>query len=100
VVLIRAASFDELEREDARRADAVVFACRARADQRAAAIRAARINLPNANIIVIATAEFDEGPHGGGEPVQLIPDHDSDAVSNGSSAGRVEHGPWQPPDLA
>ena len=43
VVLIQAASFDELEPEDARRADAVVIACRARADQRATAIRARQL---------------------------------------------------------
>jgi DNA-binding NarL/FixJ family response regulator len=57
VVLTQAASVNELEPEDAQRADAVVIACRARADQRAAAIRAARIRLPDARIIIIATAD-------------------------------------------
>ena len=57
VVLIQAASVKELEPEDARRADAVVIACRARADQRAAAIRAARMWLPEARVVVIATAD-------------------------------------------
>src|SRR4051794_41968149 len=57
LVSIQAASSNELEPEDARRADAVVIACCARADRRAAAIRAARIRLPEARVIVIATAD-------------------------------------------
>jgi two-component system, NarL family, response regulator len=57
LVSIQAANPNELEREDARRADAVVIACCARADQRAAAIRAARICLPEARVIVVATAD-------------------------------------------
>jgi hypothetical protein len=84
------ASFTDLEPEGARPADAFVIACRAK-DHRAAAIRAARISAPEANIIVLATAEFDEGPQGGGEPVELISEHVSDAVSSCFSAGRLEH---------
>jgi DNA-binding NarL/FixJ family response regulator len=57
LVSIQVASSNELEPKDARRADAVVIACGARADRRAAAIRAARIRLPEARIVVIATAD-------------------------------------------
>jgi DNA-binding NarL/FixJ family response regulator len=71
VVSIQAASSDELEPEDARRADAVVIACRARAEQRAAAIRATRTRLPDARVIIIATADangvrkaLEAGAHG------------------------------------
>ena len=79
VVLVQAASSDELEPEDARRADAVVIACRARADQRAAAIRAARMRLPEARVIVIATADangvhkaLEAGAHGFVLDVDLV----------------------------
>jgi DNA-binding NarL/FixJ family response regulator len=71
VVLVAVASPDELEPEDARGADAVVIAAAARADQRAAAIRAARMRLPDARVIVIATADangvhkaLEAGAHG------------------------------------
>lgn len=57
LVSIQATNCNELEREDARRADAVVIACRTRADQRAVAIRAARMRLPEARVVVIATAD-------------------------------------------
>ena len=57
LVSIQAASSAQLEHEDARGADAVVIACCDRADQRAAAIRAARMRLPQARVIVIATAD-------------------------------------------
>jgi hypothetical protein len=92
------ASFTDLKPEDARPADASVVACRAK-DQRAAAIRA-RIIIPDTNIIVLATAKFDEGPQGGGEPVELIPEHVSDAVSSCCSAGRLEHGPGHVPGVS
>ena len=69
----------ELEPEDARRADAVVIACRARASQRAAAIRAARNRLPEAKVIVIATADangvhkaIEAGAHGFVLEVDLV----------------------------
>jgi two-component system response regulator DesR len=71
VVLIQAASFDELDPEVAQRAAAVVIAAAARADQRAAAIRAARMRLPDARVVVIATADangvqkaVEAGAHG------------------------------------
>jgi DNA-binding NarL/FixJ family response regulator len=57
LVSIQAANSHELERVDALRAEAVVIACCARADQRAAAIRAARMCLPEARVIVIATVD-------------------------------------------
>jgi two-component system NarL family response regulator len=79
VVLIQAASLNEVEPEDARRADAVVIACRARADQRAAAIRTARIRLPDAHIIVISTADangvhkaLEAGAHGFVSDIDLV----------------------------
>jgi len=71
VILVEAATSDELAPEDARRADAVVIAAAARADQRAAAIRTARMRLPDARVIVIATADangvhkaLEAGAHG------------------------------------
>ena len=71
VVLIQAASSDELDHEAAQGADAVVIAAAPRADQRAAAIRAARLHLPDARIIVVATADangvhkaLEAGAHG------------------------------------
>jgi DNA-binding NarL/FixJ family response regulator len=57
LISIETASSDELEPEAGLRANAVVIAGYARADQRAAAIRAARDRLPEAGIIVIATAD-------------------------------------------
>jgi capsular polysaccharide biosynthesis protein len=35
--------------------------------------------------------EYDEGPLGNGEPVQLFPDHDRDALTGASSARRRQH---------
>ena len=71
VVLIQAASSDELDPEAAQRADAVVIAAAAKADQRAAAIRAARMRLADARVVVIATADangvqkaLEAGAHG------------------------------------
>ena len=71
VVLIQAANINELEPEDARDINVVVMACRAKADRRAAAIRAARIRSPDARVIVIATADangvhkaLEAGAHG------------------------------------
>ena len=71
VVLMQAASSDELEPKAARRVDAVVIAAAARADQRAAAIRAGRVRLPDARVIVVATADangvhkaLEAGAHG------------------------------------
>src|SRR5215208_1262485 len=71
VVSAQAASFDDLQPGDASRAEALVIAFRARADQRAAAIRAARVHLPGARIILIATADangvhkaLEAGAHG------------------------------------
>jgi len=71
VILVEAATSDELAAEDARRADAVVIAAASRADQRAAAIRAARMRLPDARVIVVATADangvhkaLEAGAHG------------------------------------
>jgi DNA-binding NarL/FixJ family response regulator len=57
LVSVVAASADELEPEDAHRTDIVVIACCARADERTAAIRAARARLPNAQAIIVATAD-------------------------------------------
>jgi hypothetical protein len=37
-------------------------------------------------------SEFDDSPLGGDEPVQLFPDHDSNAMANASSARRLQHG--------
>ena len=71
VVLIQAASSDELDPEAAQRADAVVIAAAAKADRRAAAIRAARMRLADARVVVIATADangvqkaLEAGAHG------------------------------------
>jgi capsular polysaccharide biosynthesis protein len=36
-------------------------------------------------------SEFDDGPLGGDEPVQLFPDHDRDAMTGASSARRLQH---------
>lgn len=70
-VLVQAGSSTELEPEVARRADAVVIACRARADRRAAAIQQAKTRLPNAGVVLIATADangvhkaLEAGAHG------------------------------------
>jgi DNA-binding NarL/FixJ family response regulator len=57
LVSVVAASADELEPEAAGRTDIVVIACRGRADERTAAIRAARARLPQARAIIIATAD-------------------------------------------
>jgi DNA-binding NarL/FixJ family response regulator len=59
LVSIEIASSDELEPEDRRRADIVVIAGCARADQRAAAVRAATIRLPQARVVVIATTDVN-----------------------------------------
>lgn len=57
LVSVGAASADELEPENAGRTDIVVIACRGRADERTAAIRATRARLPQARAIIIATAD-------------------------------------------
>jgi DNA-binding NarL/FixJ family response regulator len=57
LVSVAAASADELEPEAAGRTDIVVIACRGRADERTAAIRATRARLPQARAIIIATAD-------------------------------------------
>jgi len=57
LVSVGAGSADELEPEDACRADIVVIAGCARADERTAAIRAASARLPRARAIIIATAD-------------------------------------------
>jgi DNA-binding NarL/FixJ family response regulator len=56
LVSVVAASADELEPEDTR-IDVVVIACSGRADERTAAIRAAKAVLPKARTIIIATAD-------------------------------------------
>jgi len=45
-------------------------------------------------------SEFDEGPLGGAEPVQHLPDHDSNPASNGSSAERLDQGRWHTPGMS
>ena len=79
VVLITAASLTELEPEDARRADAVVIACRARASQRAVAIRAARIDSPKRRSSssppptpTASTRRLEAGAHGFVREVDLV----------------------------
>jgi DNA-binding NarL/FixJ family response regulator len=57
LVSVVAASAAELEPEDACRIDIVVIACSGTADERTAAIRAARARLPEARAITIATAD-------------------------------------------
>ena len=57
LVSIEITSPDELEHEDGRRADTVVIGGCARADQRAAAIRATTIRLPTVRIVVIAATD-------------------------------------------
>jgi DNA-binding NarL/FixJ family response regulator len=57
LVSVVVASADELEPHDAQRTDIVVIACCARADERTAAIRAARARVPKAPAIIIATAD-------------------------------------------
>jgi DNA-binding NarL/FixJ family response regulator len=71
LVSLETASSNDLELDGERRTDAVVIACCARADQRAAAIRAARERLPDAAVIVVATADangvhkaLEAGAHG------------------------------------
>jgi DNA-binding NarL/FixJ family response regulator len=56
-VRIETASSDALDSEPGRRADAVVLAGCARADHRAAAIRAAKSRLPGVLVVVVANAD-------------------------------------------
>jgi DNA-binding NarL/FixJ family response regulator len=57
LVSMEIASPDELEHEDGRRTDTVVIGGCARADQRAAAIRATTMRLPAVRIVVIAATD-------------------------------------------
>jgi DNA-binding NarL/FixJ family response regulator len=59
VISVQTASSDQLEPESTRHTEAVVIACRGRADERTAAIGLARSRLPEARVIIIATADVN-----------------------------------------